>query len=63
MYIVERIEQLTLDEFVRPYEQESPFELVNGKRIPLVSPVAIHGWIIRTLFRVALTDIFVYSTE
>lgn len=40
---------LTLDDFARLYEQDGPFEIVDGERIPLMPPVAGHGYLIRTL--------------
>lgn len=52
MSAVERIERLTLDEFVRLYEQYGPFEIINGERRPLMPPVAIHGLMIRLLWRI-----------
>lgn len=50
MSAVEQTQLLTLEEFSRLYDQEGAFELVDGERKPLMPPVAIHGWIIRTLF-------------
>jgi Uma2 family endonuclease len=34
---------MTLDEFVRLYETEGPFELIEGERIPVNPVVAGHG--------------------
>jgi Uma2 family endonuclease len=42
----------SLDDYVTLYEQEGPFEIINGERIPLMPPVAIHVLVIRSLFRV-----------
>lgn len=39
---------MPLEEFIRLYD-EAPFELVNGKKILLVPPVAIHSEVIRLL--------------
>jgi Uma2 family endonuclease len=36
-------EKLTIEEFVRIYEQEGPFELINGERINLMPVVAGHS--------------------
>ena len=47
---------MPLDEFIREYDK-SPFELVNGERIPIVPPVAIHIYIIKRL----LTALFAYE--
>lgn len=41
--------QLTLDEFIRLYAQEGPFEIINGERVKLMPPVTIHGIIIKRL--------------
>jgi Uma2 family endonuclease len=44
------IEQMSLEEFVRLYETEGAFELIDGERIPQMPPVALHGWMLRQLF-------------
>ena len=46
---------MPMDEFIRLYE-EAPFELIDGERIPLVPPVAIHVYIVNRL----LTHLIVY---
>lgn len=56
MGAIERVERLTLDEYSRLYEQEGPFELIDGERRALMPPVALHGLMIRALFR--LLDAF-----
>jgi Uma2 family endonuclease len=48
---IEQTQLLTLDEFVRLYEKEGAFELIDGERRPIMPPVAIHGLMIRALFR------------
>jgi Uma2 family endonuclease len=45
---------LTLDEFVRLYETEGPFEIINGERIMLMPTMAGHSFIahlLRDLFQ------------
>jgi Uma2 family endonuclease len=54
--MIERIDHITLSDFVRLYEQSGPFELIDGEMKPLMPPVAIHGLMIRALFR--LLDAF-----
>jgi Uma2 family endonuclease len=56
MGAIERVERLTLEEYSRLYEQEGPFELIDGERRALMPPVALHGLMIRALFR--LLDAF-----
>jgi Uma2 family endonuclease len=51
MSAVERTEAMTLETFIRLYETEGAFELMDGEIIPLMPPVVLHGWIIRILFR------------
>jgi Uma2 family endonuclease len=48
---IERVEPLTVEEYARLYEQEGPFEIIDGERRLLMPPVALHGLIIRALFR------------
>jgi Uma2 family endonuclease len=50
MSMLEQIEQLTLEEFVRLYEKEGPFEFIDGQKKPIMPPVAIHGITVRALF-------------
>jgi Uma2 family endonuclease len=40
---IEQTGLMTIEEFVRLYETEGPFELVNGERVPLSPAVAGHG--------------------
>jgi Uma2 family endonuclease len=47
---IEQTQLLSLDEFVRLYEKEGAFELIDGERRPIMPPVAIHGLMIRALF-------------
>ncbi len=51
--MVEKIRPMSIEEFVRLYEEEGPFEFVNGERIPMSPPVANHSTI-ATLLVVAL---------
>ncbi len=53
MGTIERVERLTLEEFSRLYEQEGPFELIDGERRALMPPVALHGLMIRALLKSA----------
>lgn len=50
MSTVEQVELLTIEEFVRMYEQEGAFEILDGERKEIMPPVAIHGLIVRALF-------------
>ena len=51
MDVTEQVEQLTIEEYVRLYEREGPFEIIDGERRSLMPPVLIHVLAIRTLFR------------
>ena len=51
MSTAEKIERLTIEEYSRLYELEGPFEIIGGERRTLMPPVAIHGLILRALFR------------
>jgi Uma2 family endonuclease len=55
MTTISKIEQMTLDEYVRLYEQEGAFEIIDGERKPLMPPVGIHGLIVQTLFLIIFT--------
>jgi Uma2 family endonuclease len=46
------VDLLSLDEFIRLYEQEGPFEIIDGESKSLMPPVALHNLIVRGLFRV-----------
>ena len=54
--MLEATRLMTIDEYVRRYEQEGAFEIYDGEIVPLMPPVTIHGWVIRLLFR--LMDTF-----
>jgi len=41
--MAERVGLMTVEEFVRLYDKEGPFELVNGERIALSPNVSEHG--------------------
>src|SRR5689334_10323479 len=49
MSSIEREEQLTLEDFMRLYDQEGPFEFIDGTRKPLMPPKALHVVIVRAL--------------
>jgi Uma2 family endonuclease len=51
MGTADRVQPLTLEAYSRLYEQEGPFEIIDGQRKPLMPPVVIHGLILRALFR------------
>ncbi len=51
MTSIERIEGLEINEFIRLYEQEGPFEIINGEYIPLSPTRRTHSLITRILFR------------
>ncbi len=40
---LEQTNLMSLDEYVRAYEMEGPFELINGERIPVNPTVSGHG--------------------
>jgi Uma2 family endonuclease len=50
---------MSMDEFVRLYDQEGPFELIDGERIALVPGVAEHTELIKLLYKLLL----VYEQE
>ncbi len=52
---------MTLEEFVRLYEQEGPFEIIEGERVPLSPGVWVHIFTIRTLQRIL--DSFVQAHQ
>ena len=61
MSTIEQLEQLSLDDLIRIYDQEGAFEFVDGERKPLMPPVALHGLTIRILFR--LLDAFCQTRQ
>lgn len=50
MTSIERI-GMSMDDFIRTYDEEGPFELLNGERVPLSPNLSPHGWPTRALFR------------
>ena len=50
MSTAEQVVQLTIEEFLRLYEEEGPFEILDGERRDIMPPVAIHGLIVQALF-------------
>lgn len=66
MSVQERV-RMPLDEFIRSYD-EAPFELIDGERILLPSPVAEHGEVIALLLEALILyrqtyRNFIYYTE
>jgi Uma2 family endonuclease len=47
---IEQTGLMTIEEFVRLYETEGPFELVNGERIPLSPVVAGHSNVAKIVY-------------
>lgn len=45
---------LSLAEFTRLFDQEGPFELVDGERIPILPGVAEHSEIIKLVYQILL---------
>lgn len=50
MTTIERVEGMSLDEFMRLYNQEGPFELISGERLSLSPNVLGHNIILQILF-------------
>ena len=50
MTTISKVEQMSLDEYVRLYEQEGAFEIIDGEHRPLLPQVALHGLIAQALF-------------
>lgn len=50
MRLSEQINLLTIEDYVRLYDQEGPFEIINGERKPIVPTVALHSFTISALF-------------
>jgi Uma2 family endonuclease len=55
MITTTKIDDMTLAEYVRLYEQDGAFEIIDGERKSLMPPVALHGLIVRTLFFIIYT--------
>lgn len=45
------VQNLTIEEFVRLYDTEGPFELIDGERIPVMPTVLDHSVALRAIFR------------
>lgn len=43
MAVSPKIERLSIDDYVRLYEQDGAFELINGERKPKMPPVLVHA--------------------
>jgi Uma2 family endonuclease len=52
MSTIEQVEHLTIEEYVRLYEENGAFEIIDGEWREIMPPVMIHIWMIRTLFRI-----------
>jgi hypothetical protein len=50
--VTERIEQLSIEDYVRLYEEEGAFEIIAGERRPIMPPVMLHVWMIKVLARI-----------
>ncbi|MBI5666671.1 MAG: Uma2 family endonuclease [Chloroflexi bacterium] len=48
--MVERVETMTLAEFVRLYDTEGPFEIINGEMVKLSPTLAGHGDKAKTIY-------------
>lgn len=51
MTLLESTALMTLDEYIRQYDSEDPFEIYDRVLKPLTPNVTIHQWVIRVLFR------------
>src|SRR5262245_59383965 len=47
---IEQTGFMTIEEFVRLYETEGPFELINGERIPLSPVLAGHNDVAKVVY-------------
>lgn len=45
-----KIDALTMDEFIRRYDQEGPFELIDGEIVPKMPNISIHAKTIKRTF-------------
>lgn len=52
MSTTERVERLTIEDYVRLYDENGAFEIIDGEWREIMPPVAIHGLIVRALFRI-----------
>jgi Uma2 family endonuclease len=50
--VTERIDQLSIEDYVRLYEEEGAFEIIAGERRPIMPPVMMHVWMIKVLARI-----------
>ncbi|MEO8608747.1 MAG: Uma2 family endonuclease [Chloroflexota bacterium] len=41
---------MSLDDFIRLYDKEGSFEIINGERIPLMPTVAGHGYTLKIIY-------------
>src|SRR5258708_30482513 len=48
--MVEDVKGMAIDELIRVYDEEGPFELIDGKQRPMSPPVAGHGSAASILF-------------
>lgn len=52
MTAAEQLDLMSLEDYIRLYDLEGPFEIINGERKPLMPTVPRHGFVIRILFRI-----------
>lgn len=50
MSTAENVELLTIEDYVRRYEQHGAFEIIDGEWREIMPPVMIHGVFVRALF-------------
>lgn len=50
MSTAENVELLTIEDYVRRYEQHGAFEIIDGEWRDIMPPVMIHGVFVRALF-------------
>jgi Uma2 family endonuclease len=48
--MVVQTQTLSLEEYIRLYEEEGAFEIIAGEWRKIMPPVMIHGWILRKIF-------------
>lgn len=51
MAVPVRVEKLSIEEFIRLYDQEGPFEIINGERIARMPPTLGHSYFVHLLYK------------